>query len=360
MKRKFDLRILENADDSTIETMSERYKAVSDTESEEIYRKVLKKGGFVYEKSNEESQLFKVQKYNRKKSFGYASICFLTIAVMLSGVYIISQNKRISEDTVQSEEKIPDMTTSDFTSYANEYNTSIKQYVFGKMISSTDFYEKVSGRLIQSYNMTTCNIVDFEVDMESSMSYSHIQQCWITDEIISGNIDNAEIISVDNTTYDFINYSDGKKLQTYNLVSGKQEEISESVTKEMNKKYQDSMGDFSSDEAWKFKIDTTNCPYASDCIFPFSKAGLLLSDYEKWSIDGEETYLNRECISISGVSDNEQTSSFDMLVDKESGVLLKFKAYNNNNELSQFLSVYDIAFDENAKDVRDINEVTKQ
>lgn len=354
MRKNFDLKILENADKKTVETLSERYKAVDDKEGEIIFQKSIRK--YSSEDSfDTEAQVQGVDVYCRPKWHRAAQITAAISVLLLgiSGAILTLHSLRGIQDGMTNVDESNEETTTVNNApeqLSEQFDMSTQEGIYYKMLTSVDFFDKVSGSLVQSKNGISFNDVEFEIDLNSSVSYSHIRQCWISssEEIIDGNLNDAEIIKDSYDTYDFINYSDGTDMHTYNNVSKKHEYLSASVKRADSEIIP--YNELKSGNKWQFKNDPLNCPYADNSLFPQVIASSFLADYDAWKIDGEIEYLNRKAVSISSTDD-----SFTMLTDKETGVLLKFISYTGNGDIAQFISVLDIAFDDEAAEVRKVD-----
>ena len=87
--------------------------------------------------------------------------------------------------------------------------------------------------------------------------------------------------------------------------------------------------------AYRYRANITNCPLASISIFPQGLIYSYLGDFERWQItDNNAEFLGVDCIKISGTTapytaNKHNNDSFIILVDKNTGILLKFEAYKN-------------------------------
>lgn len=73
-----------------------------------------------------------------------------------------------------------------------------------------------------------------------------------------------------------------------------------------------------------------------------------LKDYEKWNIQGEEDYLNRKAIYITGslgFTSKNGSNKFELLVDKSTGIVLKLNFLNKDNKIISSLITTDIILD---------------
>lgn len=351
MKKSFDLKILEKADKKTVETLSERYRTINDKEGEKIFQKSISKCSSEKVFSTE-NQVQGVDVYCRPKWHRTVQITAAVLALTLgvSGTVFALYNspERMTNVTESYEDTTAVTTESEHPS--EQFDMSTQEGIYYKMLTSVDFFDRVSGRLVQSKNGISFNDVEFEIDMDSSRSYSHIRQYWTNSlqEVMDDNLSDAELITDEYDTYDFINYSDGTHLHTYNNISKKHDYLSLSVRRKDSEIIP--YDELRNSNKWQYKNNPLNCPYADDSLFPQVIASSFLADYDAWQIDGETEYLNRKAVSIRGTDD-----SFTMLTDKETGVLLKFISYTENGKIAQFISVLDIAFNDDALEVRNIN-----
>ena len=97
------------------------------------------------------------------------------------------------------------------------------------------------------------------------------------------------------------------------------------------------------------RMDITNCPLSSYCIYPQDFTYSYLQDFDMWDITDEVEYLGRKCIVIEGatspyVAEKHGSGSFKMTVDSETGVLMEFESYGDNG-ISRYMYVTECAFD---------------
>lgn len=363
-KTELDLGILENADEQTVELLAERYTAADEKEKERIFQQSVNRGRTADSSDSNES-VKGVEIYRRPKWYKRAetvAACLLSVSVITVGVIMLNSFRKTPDEFAsgsESTETTINSTISNKESEAIEYDMSTKSGVLCKMINSIDFYNKASGKLIQSSNAISCNIVEFETDLETAGSYSHIRQCWLynPNEVLEGAKEEAELITDEYGTYDFINYSDGVHIKTHNLVSGKTSYLSSAINRTMQSEIADIRNIYENGKVYstsEYRLDTTNSPYAADCLAPQRLVFRYLSNMDLWELEGSESCLGRECAVIKGTADDEDVTDFTMYVDKETGVLLKFIGYNDKGELSQFLIVREIKFDNDADDVRKV------
>lgn len=73
-----------------------------------------------------------------------------------------------------------------------------------------------------------------------------------------------------------------------------------------------------------------------------------LKDYDKWEIEGTDVFLERYCLKISGkfvYVSRYGASKFIALIDKNTGIILKFQTLTDNNILIDSLETKSIKLD---------------
>lgn len=94
---------------------------------------------------------------------------------------------------------------------------------------------------------------------------------------------------------------------------------------------------------YTYRRNITNCTLASYSLFPEGLTYSYLADFDLWEIaDNNFEYLDRKCIKITGTpkpysGEKHNNDSFVMIVDEQTGILLKFEGYKNG-ELSSYIT----------------------
>ena len=95
MKKKLNLKLLENADNQTLEDLSENYRAVGEKEAEKIFQRVIKnEEGF-----QAEDDVHGVEIYHRsiwRKAVAVAATFIIIAGVAGGGAYYFSQLRNIN------------------------------------------------------------------------------------------------------------------------------------------------------------------------------------------------------------------------------------------------------------------------
>ena len=344
--KKLDLKILENADRQTVERLAELCPSAGERERKKLWRRLESRcKGNKYAYSVQGVETYKSSHF--RELLNAIAVCTAFILVITGSIFGLKRLKAPDDPLSPSVE----MTTAEPTETVSDDKANEPTELVLKMLNSIDYYNKVSGRLVEKGNGNTFNDVEFEVDLTTARSYSHIRQCWSDshESVINGNISSAELIKDENETYDFIRYSDGNSVYTYNLSSKKKEYISPAVKRTESEKIPDDERREGSSKNlwWKWRTDPLNCEYASHSLFPQLIVSISLEDQDKWQIVGSQTYIGRECTAVSG-----KDGSFTALIDTQTGVLLKYVETDSNGEICDYICVHSIAFDDEADEVR--------
>ena len=265
---------------------------------------------------------------------------------------LTDMTEAVTEQTTTS-----DMGLSAETSIT-EYDMSTKEGIFGKMINSVDYYDNVSGKLTTNYVDHQCTVVDFQCDINMGYSFSH-SALYKVDDISVEEPDINNRLSESNDEYEYcdgINYYSIDNIRCYinnaePLQGGRDnnpidaEELRNSLL---------CTGENASQDI-RIVRNGANSSMAVNCVTPAPVACQLLADFESWDITGELNYIGRNCIRIAGVDKSEnETYSFGMYVDKDTGCLLYYAKYNEN-QFVDYMAVTQISFNQEAEPVRKID-----
>lgn len=108
--------------------------------------------------------------------------------------------------------------------------------------------------------------------------------------------------------------------------------------------------DENGDPHYRYRSNPTNSDMAGECLFPQVSAFAYLMDKDLWEIAGTTEYCGRECYSVEGTvneSYSEQigADTFQMYVDRETGILLKLEARDGNGATVSSMTVSEISID---------------
>lgn len=241
--------------------------------------------------------------------------------------------------------------------YITDYDMSTQEGVFYKALNTMDYFDCVSGELMEyDRSMSRCNVVRFQSNINTAMAYSHISMCWMNDpeSAISGAEPLLELID----DSDFINFTDGKELYTYNQITKELDYYNgygpaeSAFSRKNDLQISDSQRhivDSEGIDVWNYRPNLTNVPHASTCLSPQEMIFGFLHDFDNWSIVGNEEYIGRECVVINGVLTGNYSAKlnvvdFTLYIDKETGVLLRYVGTDSSGAIEDFMIVKDIAF----------------
>jgi hypothetical protein len=349
--KKLDLKILENADRQTVERLADLCPSAGEKERKKLWCRLesrCKDNSYAYSVEGVDTY-----KHSIVHHYSMAAMCAAVILMLTGSIFGLKRLKAPDDPPSPSVEMTPSTNVAAETVSDDKANEQTELVL--KMLNSIDYYDKVSGRLVEKGNGNTFNDVEFEVDLTTARSYSHIRQCRTDshESAINGDVSSAELITDENYTCDFIRYSDGNSVYTYDPASKKKEYISPSVKRSDSEKIPDEERREGNSQNlwWKWRTDPLNCEHASHSLFPQLIVSTSLDDQDKWQIDGIQTYIGRECTAISG-----KDGSFTALIDTQTGVLLKYVETDSNGEICDYICVHSIAFDDEADEVRIIGE----
>ena len=214
-----------------------------------------------------------------------------------------------------------------------------KTNIYNKMLNTIDFFNtaelSADIHMSEDENLT----VDYYTDIDASLAYQATYESGILTFESFCNPKNDFLIHVDN------------KRKTYNRYDLKVYKRSDSpyIPLEERLIVDNATGDGL--PGYRYRINATNCSLASYTILPEGLTYSYLADFERWEIEGDDIdYLDRKCIKIVGTpkpytSEKHNNDSFVMLVDEQTGILLKFEGYKNG-ELTRYITVTKCLIDE--------------
>lgn len=331
--------LLKNADDDTLNTLAERYPAAGNKEREKIYSMIVKKNDST-DNSKHSEVVCGVDIYRRPKWRRTAAVAASLAAAIfgISGTFYTLSQFSAPNESVSSEYHSVEGTTK---TAPPDFDITTKDGIYQKMQSSVYYYDKVSGEMVLSTdNSTSSLIVDFEADLERSLSFSNSEKIKI-------NVDNTKYVSGNEQ----LTYCDGTHIYHSDVFLKQNEQIGFAAKRgEMPA---------ANDDPTRY-ADVTNLPYVSAALIPRLSVLDLIDNSEYWEISGTETYLGRGCTTIAGEIKEEYSEENDILsywlcVDNKTGIVLKYIMSGLSGEYQQLMLVRNIAFDDDVE-VRDLTE----
>ncbi|WP_304433308.1 hypothetical protein [Acutalibacter muris] len=222
---------------------------------------------------------------------------------------------------------------------------STKEEVFDRMLNSIDYFNtaQICFDLLMSpvEEPITCII---ETNLVTGESYEATVPLIAGAASIDGALAEVETYSDgDNIT----NYYNKKKEYCVMFPAAKRMLCEQELPKDLPRAFigtDDNMPNYIN------RVDSTNTTFGSYCLFPQGLTFGFLTDFSLWNIDGNEKYLDRDCLALSGNATESygqklNIETFSMLVDSTTGILLKLEGRNQRGEITAYMTVNSIVVD---------------
>lgn len=233
-----------------------------------------------------------------------------------------------------------------------------KQDYYHKMLNAIDYYNTVSGSFKTNYlgnNNTEETVVSYQVDMINNNCYEHMSNEANDSEVYVGD---EKIIDINNISKSKrkspIYFTKVSELAGYNDSVLQVKNDVEQARKRLNEKFADENRvtvDENGDTHCLNRLNSTNlCISASYSLLPQGLTFGYLSNQDMWEISGDTEYLGRNAVVIKGTAGDYgkkfNTSTFEMIVDKETGILLELQGYDENGNPSEYIKTTEISFEQ--------------
>ncbi len=258
-----------------------------------------------------------------------------------------------------------DLSTDEFVLMTSTINVSkpSKQNILHMMLNSIDYYNYASGTIAYANpnDLGSSIVVNFKSDITNSTAYSHTIQKNVSATDINEAVFQSDSTSLTGITEKSTNYLADREV-CYNGISEiavnniKKTSLNSnnSITTRANVSEIADKDRFKIDEngipCYYYRANPTNIDDASMCLFPQEMAFGFLLDLDMWEIEGSTTYEGRECVVLSGNTNEEYgnkigVDKFTFYVDKQTGTLLKYVGYDSKGEISDYMVSSGISFD---------------
>lgn len=239
-----------------------------------------------------------------------------------------------------------------------ELNPETKQDYYHKMLNAIDYYNTVSGSFKTNYlggDNADETVVSYQVDMIHNLSQ----------ETVKGPYNDSEVYASNNRLV-YVNHSD-MSVTTSNQIFTKADELAgynnyvmqtqndvEKAKTEFNKIFDDDNRvtvDENGDTHYLNRLNSTNlCISASYSLLPQGLTFGYLSNQDMWEVSGDAEYLGRDAAVIKGTAGDYgkkfNTATFEMIIDKETGILLELQGYDENGNPSEYIKTTEISFEQ--------------
>jgi len=305
-----------------------------------------------------------------KKKIIISAISLITVCSIAAGAAVYAMNtesnslKNDTKDSLKEASPIESVQINEERTLkkAVSSKTASKDDIYYMMLNSIDYFDKVSGTVYYPSpdDKSVINVVDFQSDLSDTSVYSNYKQICSEEEFseknVIKNVNNSNKIIWDQDIYGSKDKSviaeHIKKTYTescYDMVS--LDEVSDIPDKERITKAEDGQ------PCYNYRINPTNLPEASICLFPQEMAFGFLTDRSMWDISDIINVNGNLCYHIKGHTNKEygkklNVATFEFYVDVNTGVLLKYIGYDNDGLISDYMYTENIKFDKNASKIK--------
>ena len=217
-----------------------------------------------------------------------------------------------------------------------------KTSLVNKMFNSSSYYDVISGTMNLLQNKDELYKIEFMFDSEKNEAFeTDLSELNKTNYYLCKN----KLTIIDdvrkNISSEDISPFDKKDLQKdISQFNSKYDSANPEIA---NRHYVDRDGI----DNYYFDTSVMMTPFIKNCIMPQELIFGLLLDESLWEIIGETNYLKRECIIIQGVTEKEYgtklgVEKYNIFVDKETGVWLRFEGIDYSGNLSRGMILDDI------------------
>ncbi|MBQ9673106.1 MAG: hypothetical protein IJV39_00580 [Ruminococcus sp.] len=229
-----------------------------------------------------------------------------------------------------------------------------KTNLYSKVLNSIDYYNVINGTIETNMLNQTDEVIEYNVDMSKGTAYQHVL----------GRDFDEEVFAQDNNVYTIDNLTKTYSVEAAVAKSDEYEEddvlLGELDVKDRIKyttadeeETDDAEISESGNElipVYYYRQNPTNVHYASTVsLFPQEMAFGFLSDENLWDITDKTEFLNRKCTVVEGKTEQGygeklNISSFVIIIDDESGVILDFKGYDQQGNITNYTSTKNVSF----------------
>ena len=147
---------------------------------------------------------------------------------------------------------------------------------------------------------------------------------------------------------------DGKKAYYYHPATGECEQMSGGCFRYESQPVENAdLHTFDTDgkDIWNLRSPLSNCNYAQVSLENRGTVVTCLYNYDNWDIIGTEEIGGRKCVHIEGRTAKKDIDRFTIYADEETGVILRYYAYDRSGILTERIITEDLAFNEQAEAV---------
>lgn len=220
-----------------------------------------------------------------------------------------------------------------------------KTDIYNKMLNSIDFFNEVEFVVETSMVSNNISTIRCQTNIDRGSAYQSVTENGVVITETYCNPQDKYLMYVDNREKTY-----GYKLGIYRRSDTPYIPLSERIL----------TNETDNIPCYTYRRNVTNCTLASYSLVPQEITYSYLADFELWDIVNENTvYLNRDCIEIKGktkpyFAEKHNSDTFTMLVDKETGILMKFEGLKNN-QISQYITVTECYFGKTNTEIKEFD-----
>lgn len=231
------------------------------------------------------------------------------------------------------------------TEIIDELSNDPKINIYKKMLNSIDYFNEVELTLETSMLGNEKATIRYQTNIDEGYAYESVSENGV---LVS------ETYSEPNSTY--LTFVDNT-VRTYNqqyLGSFKRSDTPYIPLASRIYTEEDGI------PCYVYRRNVTNCPLASYSLVPQEMTFSYLKDFDNWEIaDDKVEYLGRSCVKIDGkttpyIANKHSSDTFTMLVDSETGILMKFEGAKDGNT-ANYITVTDCVFGKTRSTIKQFN-----
>lgn len=260
-----------------------------------------------------------------------------------------------------------------FNSSMGLNSSRVKSYIFDRMSNSIDYFDTVQAVYFYSENNSSDYYSAYCIshgDTPKSKELIFNLKGDLTDYFAFNGRKSADILcDGDVNNQDGINEADKSLLSKF--IEQRSEPIAEKLS--VNTAIDYSFLDYEEEQALDFvrlvasekrekysvedeqyitfsRINLDMLKMSWEQYFPQRYAREYLYDFDSWSVNYEWEMFDRNVLYISSVSDKYTDGSFEMVVDKSTGMIITFIKYNSSGEITAWLETLEFKINERIDD----------
>lgn len=318
------LLYLKNSTDKITPTLCYNFSEKNDKGLEVTYSESI------FDLSQDKCKNYSLYAYHVTSDYTLNDFWSVTFPIENNTVEVTSDSVTEPNVTEETSKSVTD------TVMVEQFTPKTKEDYLFKILNSVDYYNTVSGNIETNTLNGYASTIEYAVDMSENIAYEH---------------------TVEEETFDEEVFVSNGLIRTIDKMNDNQERIGKAYSKnDDTKNYTpENLRPLNS-----YRQNPTNVHYAATTsLFPQEFAYCFLYDTDNWEIKGNTKYEGRTCAVIEGkvTSDkqlyNNMGTSFSMLVDIESGILMKYEFFDYSGEITQYMYNKNISFDK--PNVKQIN-----